>query len=143
MSSSVEIADGSAGLVSLGVAGAAIEVAPGDFRSSVAPWISASGTTWKARPASPALFGAYATVVAAPGGYIAAGTIGLDAGGRVWTSANGLDWVQVAGVDLSNATSVKLVSDGSHVVLVASGENGSQILVSDGVVGVLQGLTMA
>jgi hypothetical protein len=127
------IAQGPAGFVSLGSGGPAVEVAPGDFREPVSPWISSDGTTWQEGPSSPVLFGAYAAIVGAPGGYIAAGTVGREPDARLWTSANAIDWVQVAGVDLSGVGSVQLVSDGRHVLLSGSGDNGPVLLVSNGV----------
>lgn len=127
------IADGPAGFVSLGSGGPAVEVKPGDFREPVAPWISSDGVTWHPGPSSPALFGAYASIVGAPGGYVAAGTVGDDPDAHIWTSANGLDWVQVAGVDLPGVGSVQLVSDGRHILLSGNGDNGPVLLVSNGV----------
>jgi hypothetical protein len=126
------LAIGAAGFVTLAGGSPTIEVSPGDFRSSVAPWISSDGITWRPEPASPALFGANAAVVAAPGGYVAAGSVGLDPDARLWTSTNGVDWVQVAGVNL-RGLSVELVSDGHHVLLSGSGDNGAVLLVSTGV----------
>ena len=110
-----------------------MEVTPGDFRAPVASWVSSDGATWRPGPSSPALFGAYASIVGAPGGYVAAGTVGHDPDARLWTSTNGTDWVQVAGVDLSGVSSVRLVSDGRHVLLSGSGDNGPVLLVSNGV----------
>jgi hypothetical protein len=128
------LADGPAGFVSLGSGGPRVEITPGDFRAPVAPWISTDGVTWQAGPSSPALFGAYPSIVGAPGGYVAAGTVGQEPDARLWTSTNGVDWVPVAGVDLPGMGSVQLVSDGHHVLLSGSGDNGPVLLVSDGVV---------
>jgi hypothetical protein len=132
----VGLADGPAGLISLGSGGGpGVEVAPGDFRQPVAPWISSTGTTWHREPSSPALFGAYATIVGAPGGYVAAGTVGLNPAGALWTSANGVNWVPVAGVDLPGASSIHLVSDGRHVLLSTTDDSGTPVLlVCDGLV---------
>jgi len=123
----------SAGWLTLASGSPTIEVSPGDFRSSVAPWISSDGITWRPEPASAALFGANAAVVGAPGGFVAAGTVGLDPDARLWTSTNGIDWVQVAGVDLRGVGSVELVSDGRHVLLSGGGDNGPVLLVCNGV----------
>ena len=125
------IGEGLAALVSLGMGGPAVEVAPGDFRAPVAAWVSSDGATWHQGPSSPALFGANAGIVGAPGGYVAAGTVGLDPVERLWTSTNGTDWVQVAGVDLQGIS--RLVSDGHHVLLSGSGNSGPVLLVSNGV----------
>lgn len=110
-----------------------MEVAPGDFRAPVAGWTSTNGVTWQAGPSSPALFGAYASIVGAPGGYVAAGTVGDDPDTRIWTSTNGTDWVRVSGVDLPGVGSVGLVSDGRHVLLAVAGDNGPVLLISNGV----------
>jgi hypothetical protein len=130
------IAHGPAGFVSL-VSGpsARIEVAPGDFRAPVTPWMSAEGVTWHAGPPSPALFGSYASIVGVPGGYLAVGTIGLDATARLWSSTDGASWVPVAGVDLGNDSTVTLVSDDHHALLWIGGPSGLAVLVSDGVHG--------
>jgi hypothetical protein len=125
------IAEGLAGFVSLGSGGPAVEVTPGDFRAPVASWFSSDGATWLPGPSSPALFGAYASIVGAPGGYVAAGTVGRDPVARLWTSTNGTDWVQVAGVDLPGIS--QLVSDGDHVLVSGSDGSGPVLLVSNGV----------
>jgi hypothetical protein len=127
------LATGADGYVTLASGPPTAEVTPGDFRSPVAPWISSDGIIWRPEPASPALFGANAAIVAAPGGFVAAGTVGLDPDARVWTSTNGVEWVPVAGVDLRGVGSVELVSDGRHVILAAGGDNGSVTFVSRGV----------
>ena len=44
-----------------------------------------------------------------------------------------LDWVPVAGVQLADADESTLVSDGHHVLLIASGQNGARAFVSAGV----------
>lgn len=59
--------------------------------------------------------------------------MGLDA--HLWTSRKGLAWVPVAGVDLAGYQIVGLVSDGSHVLLSATGPSGAILLVSSGVTG--------
>ncbi|HEV2005626.1 MAG TPA: hypothetical protein VGQ85_03355, partial [Candidatus Limnocylindrales bacterium] len=127
------LAKGPVGWVTLASGSPTIEASPGDFRSSMAPWISSDGTTWRPEPASSALFGANAAIVAVPGGFVAAGTVGLDPDARLWTSTNGIDWVQVAGVDLRGVGSVELVSDGRHVLLSGGGDNGTVVLVCNGV----------
>ncbi len=128
------IAKGPAGFVSLaGAPSAGIEVAPGDFRAPVTPWTSRDGVTWHAGPSSPALFGAYAAIVGAPGGYLAVGTTGLDVTEHLWSSTDGTNWVPVAGVDLGSGSSATLVSDDHHVLLWFSGPSGLELLVSDGV----------
>ncbi len=99
------------------------------------PWTSSDGLTWHADSASPALFGAYASIVGAPGGYLAVGTIGLDATEHLWSSTNRTSWVPVAGVDLGSESNVTLVSDGHHVLLWISGPGGLEALVSEGVHG--------
>ena len=127
------LAKGLVGWVTLSSGSPTVEVSPGDFRSSVAPWVSSDGMSWRQEPASPALFGANAAIVAVPGGFVAAGTVGLDPGARLWTSTNGVEWVPVAGVDLRGVGSVELVSDGRHVLLAGGGDNGSVLLASNGV----------
>ena len=120
------------GYLSLGASGPPVEVAPGEFVAPVAPWTSRDGTTWQAGASSPALFGVYPTsLVPAPGGFVATGTVGTAVG--LWTSRDGIDWVPVAGVDLRGADESTLVSDGHHVLLIASGQNGARVLVSAGV----------
>ena len=120
------------GYLSLGASGPPVEVAPGEFLSPVAPWTSRDGTTWQAGASSPALFGVYPTsLVQAPGGFVATGTVGTTVG--LWTSRDGLNWVSVAGVQLADADESTLVSDGHHVLLIASGQNGARVLVSAGV----------
>jgi hypothetical protein len=125
------IAEGTAGFVSLGSGGPEVEVTPGDFRAPVASWASSDGATWRPGPSSPALFGAHASIVGAPGGFVAAGTVGHDPVARLWTSTNGTDWVQVAGVDLAEIG--QLVSDGDHVLAAGRDNNGPVLLVSNGV----------
>jgi hypothetical protein len=129
------IAVGSSGLLTLASGGPLVEVAPGDFRGPIVPLISSDGVTWKAGVASPALFGAsLAAVVAAPGGYVASGTVGLDPPAHLWTSPNGIDWVEVDGVDLAGSSSLGLASDGRHVLAIGSGgDGGTVLLVSDGI----------
>jgi hypothetical protein len=130
----IGLADGHAGLVTLAVGGQQVEVSPSDIRFAVTPWISTDGVAWHVQPASAALFGATATIVAAPGGYVAAGTVGTDPGAHLWTSTNGTDWVPVAGVDLGGASVDHLISDGSHVLLVGQDASGGPLaLVSAGV----------
>ena len=127
------IADGPAGLVSFAVGPATVEVAPGDARAPVAPWLSSDGVTWRSEPPSAALFGTNPSVVAGPGGYVATGTIGLDTGARLWTSTDGVKWIPVAGANLAGIESPKVVSDGRHLLLWGDSGNGAVVLVSSGV----------
>ena len=128
------LADGSAGLVTLALGDASVEVKPGDFRGPVVPWVSENGSSWRAGQPSAALFGAHASIVGAPGGYVAAGTVGNELTSRLWTSTDGLDWVEVAGVDLGDSSIFGVVSDGRHVLAVGVGvDGGPLLLVSDGV----------
>ena len=122
------------GYLSLGAGGPQVEVAAGDFRSAVVPWVSPDGATWQTGPFSPALFGAYPTsLVPAPGGFVATGTVGTAVG--LWTSGDGLDWVPVAGVQLADADESGLVSDGRHVLLhLVSGQSETRAFVSVGVI---------
>ena len=129
------LAVGQAVYVTLGTAagGPGIEVAPGDFRLLVVPFVSDDGLVWRAGPSSPALFGAgISSLVPAPGGFLATGTVGTAVG--LWTSRDGLDWVPVAGVQLAGADESRLVSDGRHVLLLVSGQSGTRAFVSDGVI---------
>jgi hypothetical protein len=126
-------APGPAGYVTLAASGTSIEVTPGDFRAAVSPWISVDGTTWRPQASSPALFGASAAIVGAPGGYVASGTVGLDPDAHIWTSTDGISWVEVAGVDLRGVGSLELVSDGRHVLFLGSRDSGALLLVSNGV----------
>ncbi len=129
------LAVGNAGYVTLGTAagGPGIEVAPGDFRLPVVPFVSDDGLVWRAGPSSPALFGAaISSLVPAPGGFVATGTVGTTVG--LWTSGDGLDWVPVGGVQLADASESRLVSDGRHVLLIANGQSGIRAFVSDGVI---------
>jgi hypothetical protein len=120
------------GYLSLGWGGSQVEVTAGVFLSPVAPWVSTDGTTWKAGASSPALFGVEGiSLVAAPGGFVATGSVGLAV--RLWTSRDGLDWVPVAGVQLADAEESRVVSDGRHVLLVATGQNGMRAFVSAGI----------
>jgi hypothetical protein len=120
------------GYLSLGWGGPQVEVTAGVYLAPVAPWISPDGTTWKVGASSPALFGAVTSLVAAPGGFVATGSVGLKVG--LWTSRDGLDWVPVAGVQLGDAEQSQVVSDGRHVLLVTTGQNGVRALVSAGLV---------
>ena len=124
------LADGGRGLVTFGLGDRSVEVTPGDFRGPVMPWMSDDGSSWQAGPPSPALFGAYATIVAVADGYVTMGTVGLEPEVRLWTSTDGLDWTQVAGVDLAGVGTAQLVSDGHHVLLAGSGDHGPLMLVS-------------
>jgi hypothetical protein len=122
------------GFLSLGTSGPPVEVSPGVFLSPVAPWTSSDGARWTADPSSAALFGSYPTLVAAPGGYVAAGTVG-STGSGLWTSRDGTDWVPVAGVSLVPADQLQLLqllSDGRHVLLIEAGPSGLTALVSSG-----------
>ena len=122
------------GFLSLGTGGPQVEVSPGVFLSPVAPWTSTDGASWISGPSSPALFGAYPTLVSAPGGFVAAGTVG-STGSGLWTSRHGTDWVPVAGVPLVPADqlqSPQLLSDGRHVLLIEAGPSGRTALVSGG-----------
>ncbi|MGC8633890.1 MAG: hypothetical protein ACP5VP_04375 [Candidatus Limnocylindrales bacterium] len=125
------------GFLSLGTGGTLVEASPGVFLSPVAPWTSKDGAGWTAGPSSPALFGAYPTLAAAPGGYVAAGTVG-STGSGLWTSRDGTDWVPVAGVRLVPADQLQLLqrlqllSDGRHVLLIEAGPSGLTALVSSG-----------
>ena len=123
----------SGGLLAVGSGAQQIEVAPGDFRSPVSPWTSPDGVTWTAHTASPALFGAGPTIVAAPGGFVAAGGVGGGQSNGLWTSRDGLDWTPVAGVRLDPADQLQLLSDGQHVLLVENGQSGLTGLRSSGV----------
>ena len=125
------LAHGDAGYVTLGAAagGPGIEVAPGDFRLPVVPFVSSDGLTWRAGPSSAALFGAgIASLVAAPGGYVLTGTVGTAVG--LWTSRDGIAWIPVASVDLAAADESTLVSDGRHVLLIARSQNGAVAFVT-------------
>jgi hypothetical protein len=119
------------GYLSLGLGGPGVEVTAGVYLSPVTPWMSTDGTTWRVSVSSPALFGAEGiSLVAAPGGFVATGSVGLNVG--LWTSRDGLDWVPVAGVQLADAEQSWVVSDGRHVLLLASGQNGTRAFVSAG-----------
>jgi hypothetical protein len=120
------------GYLSLGSGGSQVEVTAGVYLAPVAPWVSPDGTTWKVGASSPALFGAVTSLVAAPGGFVATGSVGLKVG--LWTSRDGLDWVPVAGVQLGDAEQSNVISDGRHVLLVATGTNGVSAFVSAGLV---------
>jgi hypothetical protein len=121
------------GYLSFGWGGSQVEVTAGVFLSPVAPWVSTDGTTWGAGAPSPALFGAEGvSLVRAPGGFVATGTVGTAVG--LWSSRDGLDWVPVAGVQLAGADESRLVSDGRHVLLLVSGPSGTRAFVSDGVI---------
>lgn len=82
--------------------------------------------------ADPALFGAYGSLVAVPGGYAAAAMVGSGPTASLWTSRNGLEWVPVAGVDLSGLDLIGLVSDGRRALLIGTGPSGPKLWVSDG-----------
>lgn len=129
------LADGPGGLVTLATGGPATEVAPDDLRSPVAPWTSRDGVAWTSHANSNALFGALASIAAAPGGYVAAGTLGLDQAGRIWTSTDGTTWVPVAGVELPAVSEIHLVSDGHRVLVFgrSAASGGWVAIVSDGV----------
>ena len=127
----VGLATGASGFVSLGT-GLPVEVGPGDTRSAVAGWTAADGTTWRGGPVSPALFGAYGSLVAVPGGYAAAAMVGSGPSASLWTSRDGLEWVPVAGVDLNGLDSIGLVSDGRRALLIGTGPSGPKLWVSDG-----------
>jgi hypothetical protein len=119
------------GYLSLGWGGSQVEATAGVFLSPVAPWVSTDGTTWKAGASSPALFGVEGiSLVAAPGGFVATGSVGTAVG--LWTSRDGIDWVPVAGVQLADASESRLVSDGRHVLLVVNGQSGTRAFVSAG-----------
>jgi hypothetical protein len=120
------------GYLSFGWGGSQVEVTAGVFLSPVAPWVSIDGTTWRAGAPGPALFGAEGiSLVRAPGGFVATGTVGTAVG--LWSSRGGLDWVPVAGVQLADADESRLVADGHHVLLIARGQSGARVLVSAGV----------
>ena len=71
---------------------------------------------------------ATAMVVASPGGYVAAGNVGLGPGASLWTSTDGIAWVPVAGVGLrSGASADQLVSDARPVLLVGRDANGASL----------------
>ena len=117
--------------LSLGWGGSQVEVTAGVFLSPVAPWVSTDGITWQAGPSSPALFGVEGiSLVAAPGGFVATGSVGTAVG--LWTSRDGLDWVPVAGVQLAGADESRLVSDGRHMLLVVNGQSGTRAFASAG-----------
>ncbi len=124
------LADGPEGLVTLGSGGPRVEVGPDDIRAPVASWISSTGESWQVQAPSPALFGAQAFIVGAPGGYFAAGLVGTNLEPQLWTSTNGAEWVPVAGVDLSSVLSFQLVSDDQHVLLYGTGKNAPLLLVT-------------
>ena len=127
------VASGGAGFVALASGGPAVEVAPGDFRMPVTPWVSADGRSWQVGPPSAAMFGASGPIVALPGGYVAASAVGLQSEAHLWTSTNGIDWVPVAGLDLAGIDQVSLVSDGARALLIESGDAGQVVLVCDAV----------
>ena len=124
------LAHGAAGWVSIG-SGPQAEVPPSDYEAPAAGWTSTDGVTWQAGPPGAAIRGLYGDVVAVPGGFITAGTIGLGVG--VFLSADGLIWTPATGLDLPTATQVTLASDGRHVVVEAAGPGGSGMWVSSGV----------
>ena len=128
------LADGPAGLVAFADGAASVEVKPGDFRGPIVPWISDDGISWRAGPPSAALFGASASIVAVPNGYVASGTVGQELTSRLWTSRDGLNWVEVAGVDVGDSSIVAVVSDGRHILAVGVGvDGGPLLLVSNGI----------
>lgn len=124
------LAHGSAGWVSIG-SGPQAEVPPSDYEAPAAGWISTDGVTWQAGPPSAAISGLYGDVVAVPGGFVAAGTIGLGVG--MFLSTDGVDWTPVTGLNLTTANSIMLASDGRHVVVETEGPGGSGMWVSSGV----------
>ena len=120
------------GYLSLGVGDPEVEVSPGVFYPTVAAWSSTNGIDWRSAAPSPALFGAFPmSLVAAPGGYVATGSVGLAT--ELWTSPDGSHWDQVRGVDLSKVTLAWLASDGRRVILVATGPDTLVAMVSAGV----------
>lgn len=83
---------------------------------------------WQKEASKPPLFAATAMVVASPGGYVAAGNVGLGPGASLWTSTDGIAWVPVAGVGLrSGASADQLVSDARPVLLVGRDANGGSL----------------
>ncbi len=83
---------------------------------------------WQKEASKPPLFAATAMVVASPGGYVAAGSVGLGPGASLWTSTDGIAWVPVAGVGLrSGASADQLVSDARPVLLVGRDANGGSL----------------
>jgi len=125
------LAHGAAGWVSIGSGGPLPAVPPSDYQAPAAGWTSSDGVTWQAGPPSSTLLGLYGDVVAVPGGFVAAGSVGLGVG--VFLSTNGLVWTPATGLDLSAANVVMVASDGRHVVVTTTGPAGSGIWVSSGV----------
>jgi len=124
------LAHSPAGWVSIGW-GPQAEVPPSDYEAPAAGWTSTDGVTWQAGPPSWAIRGLYGDVVAVPGGFVAAGSIGLGVG--VFISTDGLVWTPATGLDASTANLVTLASDGHHVVVETAGPAGSDLWVSSGV----------
>ncbi|HTS14879.1 MAG TPA: hypothetical protein VMH24_04370 [Candidatus Sulfotelmatobacter sp.] len=124
------LAHGAAGWVTIGF-GPQADVPPSEYEAPAAGWTSTDGVTWQAGPPSAAISGLYGDVVAVPGGFVAAGTIGLGVG--VFLSTDGLVWTAAPGLDVSTATAITIRSDGQHVVVATSGPAGSAVWVSSGV----------
>jgi hypothetical protein len=119
------------GWLSLGIGGPATVVAPSLYEEPAAGWISSDGRQWQASPPSPALLGLYGGVVAVPGGYVAAGTVGT--GVAVFVSADGLVWSADLPTGTAGSPGARLVSDGRHVLLSTGGPAGSGLWVTSGV----------
>jgi hypothetical protein len=73
----------------------------------------------------------WGSLVAAPGGYVATGSLGTTVG--LWTSRNGIDRLPVAEVDLATADESSLLSDGRHVLLTARSQDEVIAFVTHGV----------
>lgn len=90
-------------------------------------WVSRTGDEWERLPTLEGGVAGVHKIAVVPGGFLASGS--SDAGPRLWRSSNGRDWslVPTPPTTSSAGKSVTAASDGTKIVYVVLGQNGSEM----------------
>lgn len=125
------LVNGPSGLLSIAVAGDSVDIAPGVTESHFSAWTSSSGEHWNARPTDPSLLALQPSIAGTDRGYLVAGYDGPQLGPVIWTSADATHWARQTIDEMNGSTSVRLISDGSRVLVAAGGDNAEVVLLAD------------
>jgi hypothetical protein len=125
------LVNGPSGLLSIAVAGDSVDIAPGVTESHFGAWTSSNGEHWNARPTDPSLLALQPSIAGTDRGYLVAGYDGPQLGPVIWTSADATHWARQTIYEMNGSTSVRLISDGSRVLVAADRDDGELVLLAD------------
>jgi hypothetical protein len=125
------LVNGPSGLLSIAVAGDSIDIAPGVTESHFGAWTSSSGEHWNARPTDPSLLALQPSIAGTDRDYLVAGYDGPQLRPVIWTSADATHWARQTIYEMNGSTSVRLISDGSRVLIAADRDDGELVLLTD------------